>query len=242
MATDLGQLIAAVAARLGIEDSERAALVMRMCVRETIRANELRELWFNKKETTVTPLVVGQFIYPQGPSSADLPQDWLAPLAFPDERGDPTAWISTVADPDVLFPFTFLSPGEYRECRARTRDQKRRPEYWTMIDEALYLVPAPDVTTYIVTLNYIFDASENFDYTITDGAWAGSGDSYNDRWFDEDGGFHFLADDVAKRMRMTYLKDIQNAQGPASGAAEHLYKMTSRSAQNTVPDRIASRW
>ena len=154
--------------------------------------------------------------------------------------------MATALNPQIGEPWCFVEASESSPAEGPgsllSRDQKRRPEYWTMIDEALYLVPAPDVTTYIVTLNYIFDASENFDYTITDGAWAGSGDSYNDRWFDEGGGFHFLADDVAKRMRMTYLKDIQNAQGPASGAAEHLYKMTSRSAQNTVPDRIASRW
>lgn len=240
--SDLGTLAAAVATRLGIEDSERAAVVIRHEIGASIRANEHRNLFWNVKEATITPLVVGQYIYAQGATSSDLPQDWLAPVAHPDAAGNATAWIATTADPDDLFEFEFVSPGTYRKLRARWTDRDDRPRAWTMIDESLYLVPSADVTTYTITLNYIYRASQSFSYVITSGAWAGSNDSYTDDWFDTEKGFHFLVDDVCQRVRRGYQKDLQGAQGFAMGAGEQLLSMTARAEKNEAPGRIRWHW
>jgi len=241
--SDLGTLCAAAAVELGVVDTERTSTMLRMACRTVIRANQHRDLFWNVKQTTVTPLVVGQYAYAQGATSSDLPQDWIAPVDYLSRSGDPTAWLTTTDDVDTIYEFLRVSPGEYRRRRAENAGNDRRPEAWAMLDEGVAIVPAADVTTYILYFDYIYDASYNFSYGVSAaGAWTGSDDDYTDDWFNEEKGYHFLLQEVCAEMRSTYMKDLQNAQGHAQSAAKQLLSLTAQSERNLSNRRLTWNW
>lgn len=239
----LGTLCAAAAVELGIQDSERTGTMLRMACRQVIRANQHRELFWNVKQTTITPLVVGQYNYAQGATTSHLPQDWLAPVDYLSRSGEPTAWLTTTDDTDTIYDFVRVSPGEYRRMRAENAGQDSRPKFWTILDESLYIMPAADAVGYIIFLDYIYDASFSFSYGVdSTGAWTGSNNSYTDDWFNEEKGFHFLLQEVCAEMRATYMKDLQNAAGPAQAAAKQLLSLTSQADKNLSNRRMTWNW